>query len=239
MKRIYTGFAADPSPQQPFTTKSLDFVQDANKEMLAVIAKNLIISAGYNPNNVPYLIEKIQAYNQAIYYQGEIYMTNVVSTSPTDYAIIDTTPDATADPLLFTDSINRNVHNDRILTLTNIATGALFNFGQVIDISNKINTTLTMLNGWNPYQVAPSYKISNRQVVLSGNSQTGAGGPTASTLCVVPAPSVLRRIGCTTTIGGTLVVNLILIDTAGNMTLLQPGASVINQINFDGISYAL
>ena len=239
MKRIYTGFAIDPTAQQPLTTKSLDFLQDANKEMFAVIAKNLIESAGYNPNNVPYLLEKTQLYSQAIYFQGEIYMTNYVSGGT--YAIIDTTPDATADPLLFTDSINRNVHQGRNLIDTTTLTGSLFSWSAMIDLTNKINTTLTMINGWSTFQIAPSYKIRNREVILSGNATTTAGGPSAGTtiLCVVPSPSSLRRIVCGTTVNGVFSASLILIDTSGNLIVANATAAVINQINFDGISYAL
>ena len=236
MKRIDTTQETATS-WSPFKVESKAFMQDANKEMFAVIAKNLIESAGYSPyGGVPFLIEKTQLYNQAIYFNGEIYITNVVGGT---YAIIDTTPDAVADPTTFSDATVHNIHQGRKLIDTTVITGTLFSWSAVIDLSNKINTTLTMLNSWVTYQVAPSYKIRNREVVLSGNATTGAGGPSGSNLCIVPAPSALRRIGCTTNVGGTLVVNLSLIDTSGNMTLLQPGAGVINQINFDGITYAL
>ena len=240
MKRIDTTQETATS-WSPFKVESKAFMQDANKEMFAVIAKNLIVSSGYSPLNVPYLLEKIQAFSQAIYYNGEIYMTNVVSVLATDYAIIDTTPNAVADPTIFSDASTHNIHQNRTLISTTTSTGSLFNFSQVVDLSNKINTTITMINGWYTFQIAPSYKVSNRQVVLSGNATTTAGGPSAGTtiLCVVPAPSSLRRIVCGTTVNGVFSASLILIDTSGNLTVANATAAVINQINFDGITYAL
>lgn len=238
MRYIDTSFAIDPTTQQPFTTKSLDFLQIGTIELVNAICNNLIYSNGLTPTSgVPYLIDSaIAGGSKAIFFNSKIYITVATLTG---YAHIDTTPDAVADPLLFTDLVNRNVHNDNYLIFNATAAGAIFNFSQVIDISNKVNTAITMLNGWSTYQVAPSYKISNREVVLSGNANTGPGGPTASTLCVVPAPSVLRRIVCGTNVNGVFAATLILIDTSGNLVVANATAGVFNQINFDGISYAL
>ena len=237
MKRIDTTQETATS-WSPFKVESKAFMQDANKEMFAVIAKNLIESAGYNPYSVPYLLEKTQLYNQAVYFNGEIYITNVVGGT---YAIIDTTPDAVADPTTFSDNTTHNIHQGRKLIDTTTLTGSLFSWSAMIDLTNKINTTLTMINGWSTFQIAPSYKIRNREVVLSGNATTTAGGPTGGTtiLCVVPSPSSLRRIVCGTTVNGVFSATLILIDTSGNLTVANATAAVINQINFDGISYTL
>ena len=240
MKRIDTTQETATS-WSPFKVESKAFMQDANKEMFAVIAKNLIESAGYTVYGTPYLLEKSQAYNQAVYYNGEIYMTNVVNVNVGFYAIIDTTPNSVADPTIFSDASTHNIHQNRTLTQTTTAAGSLFAWSTLVDLTNISNTAITMINGWNTFQIAPSYKVSNRQVVLSGNATTTAGGPSAGTtiLCVVPAPSSLRRIVCGTTVNGAFSASLILIDTSGNLIVANATAAVINQINFDGITYAL
>lgn len=138
MKKINTGFAFDPSPQQPFTTKSLDFLQDANKEMITAICRNIISNHGLTySSSVPYFISQYNTSfisDGAVFFNGELYILeeNVATLA---YATIDTTPNATADPLLFSDGVDRNVHNNRYLTFTNTLLGSLFSIADIVDIS--------------------------------------------------------------------------------------------------------
>lgn len=237
MKNIDISQVVDPLIQQPFTVLSLDFMQKANKEMFAVMAKNLIINNGYAPTGVPYLIEKTSLFDQAIYFNGEIYKTAVVSSSPTDYAHIDPTPDAIADPLLFTDNVSRNVHNDRVIIADGIATGALFNFGQVVDLVGTKLTALTLSGSWATLYVAPSYKVSNMQVFFQGNAHIPTSGG-AGTIFTCKAPSVERRIPCLTNLDGTLSPNILKITTGGVATVIYAG-STVTDVYLDGLSYTL
>ena len=190
MKRIDTTKETATS-WSPFKVESKAFMQDANKEMFAVLAKNLIVRAGYSTASLPFLIEKSSAFDQAIYFQGEIYMTNIVSVSPTDYAIIDTTPDPVADPTTFSNGVVWNIHNNRRITITGTAAGSMFNFGQVVDISvsNKVIPFINITPNTNwvvpaTYFGSPNVfqyrKNANNEVELRGVSQNTDSGVTPS-----------------------------------------------------------
>lgn len=143
-KRINTGYVSDPTIQQPFTTKSLDFIQDGVLEITNGIVKHMIQSYGLTySTSVPYLIAYgTGVYNRYYFFNGELYLAQGSSASL--YAHIDTTPDGTADPLLFSDNVNRNVHNNRYLTINAISTGALFAMADVINIIDKTNDELSL-----------------------------------------------------------------------------------------------
>ncbi len=142
MKTINTSFVSDPSIQQPFTTKSLDFLQSGNKQALAVICRNIVKNHGLTYSaSVPYLLSgpmfsPIVPFvgDGTIFFNDEIYILQE-NTATALYAVIDTTPDATADPLLFTDLVNRDVHNNRYLAFTNTLAGSLFAVADIVDIS--------------------------------------------------------------------------------------------------------
>lgn len=144
MKRINTSYVSDPTIQQPLTTKSLDFLQDGILEITNGIIKNMIQSRGFIYSaSVPYLV----AYGTGIYdryyfFDGELYRATGVNNLP--YAHINTSADAVADPLLFSDNVNRDVHNNRYLTFNVLPTGALFALADVIDIVTTTNDELTL-----------------------------------------------------------------------------------------------
>ena len=189
MKRIDTTKETATS-WSPFKVESKAFMQDANKEMFKVLARNLIVKAGYSPTTLPFLIESFNGFDQAIYFQGEIYKTNVVSTSPTVYAIIDTTPDAVADPTTFSDGVVQNIHNNRNIISTTTAAGSMFNFGQVVDIT--VRTVIPFINitpntNWvvpATYYGSPNVfqyrKNANNEVELRGVAQNTDMGVTPS-----------------------------------------------------------
>jgi hypothetical protein len=139
MKKIDVSQIVDPSIQQPFTGLSLAFLQEASKEMTYALCRNIIKSKGYTFSpTIPY---KISADNYGgitgdgfIFYGNELYRSTE-DTIGLDYALIDTTPDVVADPVLFTDSVNRNVHNNRYLTYSMSPIGALFAMANVIDVT--------------------------------------------------------------------------------------------------------
>jgi hypothetical protein len=142
MKNINTSFVSDPSIQQPFTTKSLDFLQSASKQVIAVICRNIIKNHGLTYSaSVPYqlsgpMVSPIVPFNGdgTVFFNDEIYILQE-NTSGATYATIDTTPDGTADPLLFSDLINRDVHDNRYLTFTNTLAGSLFAVADIVDVS--------------------------------------------------------------------------------------------------------
>jgi len=163
MKKIDVTQIVDPSIQQPFTGLSLAFLQEASKEMTYALCRNIIKSKGYTFSpTTPY---KISADNYGgiigdgfIFYGNELYRSTE-DTIGLDYALIDTTPDVVADPVLFTDSVNRNVHNNRYLTYSMSPIGALFAMANVIDVTGityKVADEYVL-----PTQTSTSYIYAN------------------------------------------------------------------------------
>lgn len=143
-KRITTFHVSDPTIQQPFTTKSLDFLQDGILEITNGIIKNLIQRRGlvYSAS-VPYLVAKgTGIYDRYYFFNGELYRATGVNNLP--YAHINTSADAVADPLLFSDNVNRDVHNNRYLTINNTSSGALFAMADVIDVITTTNDQIAL-----------------------------------------------------------------------------------------------
>lgn len=175
MKKINTGFAVDPSPQQPFTTKSLDFLQDANKDMIAALCRNIISNHGLTySSSVPYFISQYNTSfisDGAVFFNGELYILeeNVTTLA---YATIDTTPNATADPLLFSDGVGRNVHNNRYLTFTNTLSGSLFAIADIVNVSRAIAIIIPQ---WTAFTPGVSANDSSGTTVVGGYTGTMTG----------------------------------------------------------------
>jgi hypothetical protein len=192
MKTINTSFVLDPSIQQPLTTKSLDFLQSGNKQALAIICRNIIKNHGLTYSaTVPYLLttnmlSPIVPFNGdgTVFFNDEIYILQE-NTASALYAIIDTTPDATADPLLFSDLVNRNVHNNRYLAFTNTLAGSLFAISAIVDVSIPV----TLLKPLIAYATSvPVTAISSSITVKFNNEETDAGTiNNTSTGAITPA----------------------------------------------------
>lgn len=179
MKTINTSFVLDPSIQQPLTTKSLDFLQSGNKQALAIICRNIIKNHGLTYSaTVPYylsgpMFSPIVPFigDGTVFFNDEIYILQE-NTASALYAIIDTTPDATADPLLFSDLVNRNVHNNRYLTFTNTLAGSLFAVSAIVDVSIPV----TLFKPLIAYATSvPVTAISSSITVKFNNEETDAG----------------------------------------------------------------
>jgi hypothetical protein len=169
MKKIDVTQIVDPSIQQPFTGRSLSFLQEANKEMVYAICRNIIVSHGHTFSaTTPYYISADNyggiTGDGYIFYGNELYRTTE-NVAGYDYAIVDTTPDSVADPVLFTDSVNRNVHGNRYITYTPTATGALYNVNNVVNAFN--NTKIA-----NQYTLASQATTSSSFVNLTGLTYT-------------------------------------------------------------------
>lgn len=241
MKKIDITQIVSPNSKQPFTANSLNFLQKGNKEMISALCLNIISNHGLTySGTVPYLITNVNlifplASDGAVFYAGELYI--MLENTGLTYAYIDTTPDSVADPLLFTDGVSKNVHQNRYLNFTNTATGSLFTVANIVNlVTNNTSGNITPLNGYNTYHVAPSYKISNNRVFLNGN--VSATPATGSVMFIVPAPSNEIRISCVTRNTTTLIVNQILIDTSGNASLVQPNGTT-DIVYLDGLNYSL
>jgi hypothetical protein len=192
MKTINTSFVSDPSIQQPLTTKSLDFLQSGNKQALAVICRNIVKNHKLTYSaSVPYqlsgpMLSPIVPFtgDGTIFFNDEIYILQE-NTATATYATINTTPDGTADPLLFSDLVNRNVHNNRYLTFTNTLAGSLFAISDIVDVSVPI----TLLKPLIAYATSvATLAISSSLTVKFNNEETDVSSiNNTSTGAITPA----------------------------------------------------
>jgi len=173
MRKIYTGFVSDPSIQQPLTTKSLDFLHGGQSQMVYAICKSIIQNSGRTySTSVPYLFSSDSnagfTSDGVVFFNGELYVMTE-NTGGLAYAIVDTTPDPIADPVTFSDSVARDVHNNRYLTYQASSVGALFAVVDIVSV-NVPNTTIipSFSNTWLS-SITPRYsKGANGMVTLDG-----------------------------------------------------------------------
>lgn len=141
MNKIITTSVVDPSIQQPFTTKSLDFLQAKDIVFADSIAR-MIAPYDYDLG-LPIVLSGCEKTTGSpnTYFNGFIYWDHEIFAFDGGYATITTTDsfkvvitnDATADPLIFTDGIARNVHNIRKLVVVDTSVGGtLFTYSSLV-----------------------------------------------------------------------------------------------------------
>lgn len=142
-KRIDTTQIVSPTSKQPFTGRSLAFLQDYNEEDKAAIIKALVTSnLGSYSLTVPYVISGCVVSDAGkdvtageIFYGGKFYETTAVN-GATNVArfILTQTQDATADPLVFSDSVSKTVHNIFKYVATDVASGGDFTSAALVSV---------------------------------------------------------------------------------------------------------
>jgi hypothetical protein len=178
MNKIITTSVVDPSILQPFTTKSLDFLQSATRETLTAIIAGLN-PTGFDTGNpimiyggTKTLYSGSTCYSYAagyVYIDGEIcYMPSAILElgAQTDVVTITTTNDATADPVTFSDGVARNVHNVRRLTVSVGASGSgTYDFSEIQTLNPEWQTYTPTLSAYN----------SGGSLISGGFTGTAAG----------------------------------------------------------------
>lgn len=116
MKKIDTSQIVDPTSQQPFTGKSLKFLQDAIIEVVGANSK-AIIGKDYS-SSVVYVLSGCEKVGTVIsggyiFYNGEVYIMNGANTAA--YANVPVIKfqqpyDSSIDPVFFSDGVNKYVH---------------------------------------------------------------------------------------------------------------------------------
>lgn len=137
------------SNAMPIKSGTLQFLQDAHKEAIAGLVTNLIPTP--DPNTIYILsgcknstVAPIHTLSAGVlYYNGEIFNFDGATFTLTGlqkaYARIETTQYLTnADPVQFTDGVNRNVHNIRKIVIENtILSSGLPEFKDFVTIQNN------------------------------------------------------------------------------------------------------
>lgn len=269
MKRIDTTQIVSPTSKQPFTGRSLAFLQDYNEEDKASIIKALVISIlGSYSLTVPYVVSGCVVSDSnkdvtagEIFYGGKFYETTAVNgTTNVARFILTQTQDATADPLIFSDSVSKTVHNIFKYVATDVASGGSFistdfNYGlttSATKISDNIYSAgiFTVNNGvgWDDFTsmtyTTPNDGVTRDYIIeYKGYAQTSNG--------VVDSSCQLRIYNTTdsatldesavgkSNFGAATEVVLIpvymstgVITLAPNKTILVQGGISANQISF-------
>lgn len=246
MKKIDTLQVTDPSTLQPFTARSLKFLQDATAEDVAAIIKSIVTSnLGSYSLSVPYVISGCVYDNSSLYgvtsgeifYGGKYYETTAI---PNDTAtniprfILTLSQDATADPVIFSDSSSKNVHNIEKYVATDVASGGDFTAANLVSLyGTKLATQITLatqtttvasyvdmtgLTYTNTLGVSKAFKLT-----LKGTAEISAASGTPSSA----AEGIFKIINFTTTtdldittVGVEVIVVAATVDVVGKVPFI-------------------
>lgn len=134
MNTILTSSISDPNVQQPFTGKSLQFLQNSYTNIFASIGQSIIGDRNYSGAGF-YVISGLRNTGVApayvisegwIYYDGKMYYCSGYSGTPVNDVIgtITTAYDTSIDPVTFTDGVARNVHRVQTIVLSDGVSGS-------------------------------------------------------------------------------------------------------------------
>ena len=153
MNKIDTTQIIDPTSQQPFTGRSLQFLQEGLQDALNAVARG-IVGSNYSTSTVYVLnglgmsgvgndiADGYAFYNQEIWLVEGALSTASYSDAPVliQVGVID----PAYDPVLFSDGIYKNVHNIRRLRIVDQVSGTgVADYSQVVFVNRKQQTRLT------------------------------------------------------------------------------------------------
>ncbi len=250
MNRIITTSILDPLIQQPFTGRSLDFIQDATKNVILGVTQSLI-GESYDSSKA-YIIKGLDAYGTNQYNEGFVLWGGEIYYSPGKSSItafanvpvltITVANDATADPVTFSDLVSRNVHNVRTLVLSDAVSGSgTFDLSNAIYIHHPwINITggVGYQNSWvdSPGEPVGRYKIEGKFVILGGVCTGGATLSTVFTLPVGYRPLSKRYYIVPSRIDVTRICQVVIFTSGAVQIIYQAGAT---DISIEGIRIPL
>jgi hypothetical protein len=160
MNKIITTDIADPLIQQPFTADSLDFLQDANKEMVKAHGLSAIGKI-YDPTKY-YILSGLYPYgtNQYsegyVFFAGELYYCagKTTTTAFSNIAVLTLVEsNASFDPVTFSDGTTHSVHKIRRFNLIDTVSG-----GGTVDLEDCIFID-------RPISINPVFKAYNNSSV--------------------------------------------------------------------------
>ena len=135
MQKIDTTQIVDPTSLQPFTGRSLKFLQDSlDIDKSAIIKAFITQTVGSYSLSVPYVISGCAVSDAGkdvtageIFYGGKFYETTAINgTTNVARFILTKSQDAVADPVDFSDGASKNVHDIYKYVATDAASGGDF-----------------------------------------------------------------------------------------------------------------
>lgn len=215
MNKIDTTQVTDPTSLQPFTTKSLAFLQGAYQEAMQAIVRGLVGELNWTQITVPGGIALGGVYPsgnnlgegfiiasetgniedaEIFYYAGQ---TGVLAYPTPVFDLLETN-DGVADPVEFSDGVSKNVHKVRRLTVLNQASGSgMFDYANLVNLKTYGGINLTYGTGWSTWTTAVQYRLTPmNQVQLKGMAQRVWSGAdlTIGTLPAGYRPLVQKQI---------------------------------------------
>lgn len=151
-KLIKTNSIVDPAIQQPFTGKSLAWLQQWGEDSTFYLVRSMLGDANYTAGAFAVqgvrntgINPVVNISNGAILYDGEFFVCDGLSTTLTGSNVVIAnvveTFDGTIDPITFTDGVPRSVHSVRKVVLTQGLTGTgMFDYSTMVfiqDVSPK------------------------------------------------------------------------------------------------------
>jgi hypothetical protein len=165
MQKIDTTQIVDPTSLQPFTGRSLEFLQDSLDIDKAGIIKAFITqTVGSYSLTVPYVISGCVVSDSGkdvtageIFYGGKFYETTAVN-GATNVArfMLTKTQDATADPVDFSNGASKNVHDIYKYVPTDVGSGGDFTSAALVSAYGTGKIT-SQINDGNQITTSTSY----------------------------------------------------------------------------------
>lgn len=193
MKKLNTTPITDAA-QFPLKKGTLEFLQLAHREVSSAILIGLIGNS-YNPNTVYVVYGCVNSgtfpnysiTQGAVFYQGEIFLVDAISFTATGsdvaiFNILTTQYTDNADPVTFTDSTVKNVHDIRKVSITAGSSGSgIANYSQAFFLNfyipPQVSLTGAGVTGAYPNYVIPGANGLN-PILTAGSMNIGDLGTT-------------------------------------------------------------
>ncbi len=239
--KILTNSIVDPTIQQPWTGPELAFLQNNISEQISGLG-TVLVGSTY-ALNTPYIMFGLtptgsNRYSEGwIFYNNELYYssgkTSTTAFSNVPVFVLTITNDPTVDPLMFSDSIARNVTNIRRMNIVDAVSGSgTFDYSAciflpIVDTWHPIGSGIGFQNSWvdsgvSGYALARYKKVGNI-VYLGGVIKDGASASIAFQLPSGYRPTYVQEaITAVEGITGANAAGNFTVDNNGQVTLTYP-----------------
>jgi hypothetical protein len=264
------------SSQMPLKKGSLQFLQDSYREIVQAVMQALI-GVGYDPNVVYVLYGCVNSSTApvfnvssgAVFYAGRVYFFNAASFTSAQAAvlsIVQTQYTTDADPVTFTDTAVRNIHNIFSMQVADGVSGStIANFAQLFYLNFSIPQLLNLtaptsgtgftgnvvqLSGAYPNikVFVPTPPTSVNPILYAGNYNIGDVVPGASDYAITFTTPLLTGAyyvlgtfisqGANAEVDTTCVFTVRSRTTTGFTLHAKEFASGVQNISFDFIVFA-
>lgn len=265
---VLTQYVQEPNILQPLVIDEFDWVQSNISGLTSAIGQGML---GSNFSGSPVVLNGLGLDSIKVFFAGsdyayfpfwcyyppnnEIYYFSgftVLNPSLGEYFSINTSYPDPADPVLFSDSVARNVMQLNSLVISNSSTNSAFTFSQLVSLRGEwiypgVGTGPTLLNSWSAGS-GLAFKFNNmtQRVEMQGEALNPLTSMTTSDIFVLPPgyrPAQQRAFIAAAWDGvANNTLATIIITTSGNVHFFwntsPPPAGSLN-VWFDQISFTV